>query len=469
MKQNKKVLIFGLGNLGGGVFSTLYFAKNGCQLRITDLKTKKELKDSLQKLKNISAKFILGKHRKEDFLWADLIVVNPGVSYRNQFLKLAREEGKTIVNDAILFLQKFPGEIIAITGTRGKTTTTNWLFHFLKNAKGFRKVFIGGNSSKNPLSKILLQKPKEKDLAIVELSSFQLELVTSKIRKPRIAIITNLLPDHLNRYRNLKEYALKKAKIFQGQRKEDLIIFKKDNPWTKFFLSLKPKSKVYFIAQKPLADKEKGIYRKGDFLYLKLNGRKKYLSVKKFLQNCGEHNVDNLMFAVLTAILMGISATEIKKKIKNLPTIRYRQEIILKEKQLTIINDAASTSPEAVIAALKRFAHPNLILITGGTDKNLSYQELAKVIKKKIKPANLILLEGSATLKLISELQKLNYPIKNLFPTLKECLQKAFLIKTKPKLILFSPGSASFEKFKNEFDRGKQLNSLMKFLLNKND
>jgi UDP-N-acetylmuramoylalanine-D-glutamate ligase len=203
-------------------------------------------------------------------------------------------------------------------------------------------------------------------------------------------------------------------------------------------------------------------------------GEYELFSIKKFKEIYGEHNLYNLLFALLTVYLY-LKSKNIKnhqdkiKKLKNftlnLKTPEFRQEIVYKDKNLMIVNDSAATSPDATINAIERFKkYKNLILITGGTDKNLDFKDLAKKIQKEIKPENLILLNGSATKKLIEELRKIKYPLseKNIFEDLKGAVKRAF---HNTGLILFSPASASFEKFKNEFDRGKKFNKIIKGML----
>ncbi|MER3581450.1 MAG: UDP-N-acetylmuramoyl-L-alanine--D-glutamate ligase [Patescibacteria group bacterium] len=499
--KNKKILIFGLGRLGGGISSTKWFYQNGAKLRITDLKTKKELQDSIEKLKNIKAKYILGKHRKEDFDWADIIVVNPAISYKNDFVKYAKEKGKEVVNDCYLFFKYAQGEIIALTGTRGKTTTTTWIYELLKaihgytriftrinadidadkreyrkqetriDIDGFKEIIIGGNQPDKSLLKII-KRGRKNSLFVLELSSFQLEFYEKNLKAPKIAIITNIYNDHLNRYESFEEYALTKAKIFQNQTENDYLILNYDNEWTKFLLNLKPKSKVYFVSFKNLPKNLKGIFLKNNYLFIRDQKLEKLFNIKKFRKIYGDHNVYNLMFALLAIYLYLKNINLVKKlksKIYSLSLPPFREQIIYQSKNLIVINDSAATSPEATISAIVRFSKltKNLILISGGTDKNLNFNGLAKIIKQKIKKENLILFNGSATKKLINELEKINYKIleENIFENLKDCLEKALKIKKQKSIILFSPGAASFEKFKNEFDRGKKFNKIVKSLL----
>jgi UDP-N-acetylmuramoylalanine--D-glutamate ligase len=502
--KNKKVLIFGLGILGGGSEAVRWFYKKGAKLIITDKKTKKELLPSIKKLKKIKAKYVLGKHRFEDIDSSDIVYFNPGVSYKSEWVQYAKEKGKEIVNDCYLFFKYAKGDIIAITGTRGKTTTTTWIYELLRKFFG-KKVLLGGNQPEKSLFKIL-DKTKENSISVLEISSFQLEFYSnadsrrlSDIKAPKIAIITNIYNDHLNRYSGFEEYAEVKAKIFQNQTEKDYLILNLDNDWTNFFLSLKPKSQVYFVSLKKKPPK--GIYVKNEKVFIKDEKEYQIFSIKKFKEIYGEHNLYNLLFALLTLYLY-LKSKNVKnpqnkiKKLKNfifsLKTPKFRQEIIYKDKNLIIVNDSAATSPDATINAIERFKkYKNLILITGGTDKNLDFKYLAKKIKKEIKPKNLILLSGSATKKLIEELRKIKYPLteENIFEDLREAIHHGLmrileLINADSKLngtnkndpyrsvlnphtsvILFSPASASFEKFKNEFDRGKKFNKIIKAML----
>ena len=439
--KDKKILVMGLGLLGGGIAATKWLVQHGAKVTVTDLKDKKALANSIKALGKYAkrARFVLGGHDEKDFKNNEIVVVNPAVPKESKFLKIARESGAKLENEASLFFRFCKNPVIAVTGTRGKTTTVNWIHHLLK--KKYPRAVLTGNSSDNPMLKVL-DGLDGKSPVIVELSSWHLELLPRSGKSARVAVITNLLPDHLNRYKNLTEYASAKANIFKDQTKNDFLILNKNNKWTKFFLKQKPKSQIAFIPFSPP------------------------LPLFSHLTSWGEHNLQNSMMAVLAANLSGISWNLIKKRIKTLPQIKFRQEIIGRDKSLTIVNDTTATSPDGTIAALKRFARDGLelILITGGTDKNLIFNELAKEIKKCVKSENLFLLEGSATSKMIGELDKIKYfrakppqLFLNFETLLTSALKRAKIVKGKATL-LFSPSSASFEKFKNEFDRGERFN-----------
>jgi len=448
--KNKKVLVMGLGLLGGGIATTKWLVKHGAKATVTDLKTKKELAGSIKELRKATKKInlVLGKHRESDFKNNEIIVVNPAVPRESKYLKIAKESGAQIENEASLFFRFCKNPIIAVSGTRGKTTTVNWIHHFLKTK--YPKAVLTGNSSDNPMLKAL-DELDGKSPVVVELSSWHLEILPNAKKAPRIAVITNIFPDHLNRYRNLKDYALAKANIFRDQAKSDFLILNRNNDWTKFFLR-----------------KFAGWRTQSKILYFPF---KTGINEKEFKRKFGRHNLENLMAAFLAAKTTGVPEKAIRRVVKTLPQIKFRQEFIFKAKNLKIINDSAATSPEATIVALERFSKENaeIILIAGGTDKNLEYRGWVRAVKKYVRPQNLYLLNGSATKKMIGELLK-EKRFKNklqVFESLPEIL-KAIKLKTKiPKqgIILFSPGAASFEKFKNEFDRGEKFNRLSRLLL----
>jgi UDP-N-acetylmuramoylalanine--D-glutamate ligase len=485
MFKNKKVLIFGLGILGGGLASVEYFIKHRAILRITDLKTKDKLDQEIKKINRIAQKYnydkkivyILGKHRKEDFDWSNIVVVNPAISYKNEFVRYALKRGKLVINDCYLFFKNSQGELIALTGTRGKTTTTYLIYQLFKNFIS-KKIFLAGNQPDKSLLKII-DKTTPNSISILELSSFQLEFYQKNLKAPKIAIITNIYEDHLNRYQNMEEYAKIKAKIFSNQNKDDFLILNYDNPWIKYFLSLKPKSKIYFISFKELPSLLNGLFIKNNYLLFRnaYSESKINLNIKKIIKNIGKHNLSNLMIALLTLIIFSeykgikLNKNRLKDVYKILSFPSFRQELIYKNKNLIIINDSASTAPQATLEAINRFfkKNINLILIIGGTDKNLDYQELSTLIKQKIKNKNLIILQGSASNKIIAELKKLKYNLdeSQIFNNLSECTQRALQLvkKNKKNIILFSPAAASFEKFKNEFDRGEKFNQLIKNFL----
>src|SRR3989338_10139471 len=217
--KGKKVLVFGLGLLGGGVATTNWLLKQGAKVTVTDLKDEKALLQSLKKIKG-RVELTLGGHKERDVKKNDIIVVNPDVSINNKYVQLAFRLGKQVENEATIFLKNWRKPAVAITGTRGKTTTVNWVNHFMK-AK--YKSSVAGNSYEKPFLKILDER-KKLDRAAVEIPSFVLEFFNQSVPLPDVAVITNIYQDHLNRHQSLENYALTKANIFKRQTSEQNLI-----------------------------------------------------------------------------------------------------------------------------------------------------------------------------------------------------------------------------------------------------
>ncbi len=415
----------GLGILGGGVATARFLVEKGAELTVTDMKSKEYLKPSLEKLKDFSnIKYVLGEHREEDFLNNEIIVINPDVSLKNKYVELAKQNGKQIENELTFFCRFCPSKkIVAVTGTRGKTTTVNWVVHLLKQQ--FPNTILVGNSPENTFLGMLGECNKD-SFVVLEVPSYHLEL-ENDIFSPHVAVITNIYQDHLNRHSTMEEYAKTKSNIFRNQKEDDFLILNKDNEWTNFLLDLKPKSQVLLFSP--------------------------------------NENSPNLAASVLVAQTMGIDDQKIEKAIPTLPQIKWRQEKVFENEKMAIYNDTAATSPEATITALNRFGNEkHKIFICGGTDRELDFQNFGEIIRQKLQPEELILLSGSATEKMKAQIGSANYKE---FDTLKECLEKALQNAEKQNgktYIVFSPGAKSFEKFKNEFDRGEQFNLLIKNL-----
>lgn len=448
--RGKKVLLVGLGILGGGIATAKWLVKNGANLTITDLKDENYLGSSLKKLKNLNIKYVLGIHREEDFKNSDLIVLNPDVPVDSPFVKIAKKTGVPITNELNLFVENVKTKnIVAITGTRGKTTTVQWTAFLMDKTLG--RTFVVGNSPKQPFLG-MIDKIKENDYVVIEAPSYHLEII-NKSFKPKVAVITNIFRDHINRHKTESNYAKIKMNIFRYQDKDDFVILNKENKWT----------------EKILAKRDEGSVNSPKIIFFP---NKKVLP--KLPKDFGEHNENNLTIAVLILKIFGGDISKVGKFIKELPQPIFRQEKVLENKKMLVVNDSAATSPEATIAAVKRFKSSNLYLITGGTDKGLDYKELGEFLSKNISSKNLILLGGSATEKLKNSLQKNVILAKagiqtfNEFETLEDCLEyikKQIARREKQEaisVIVFSPGAKSFEKFKNEFDRGEKFNKLVK-------
>lgn len=439
--KDKKVLIFGLGILGGGLGAAKFFLKQKANIIITDKKSKEELKDSLDKLKGYKITYVLGEHREEDFKQADLIIKNPDIPSDSPYLKIATENNVPVESEASLFIKlyPYPENLIGVTGTRGKTTTTMMIAHILKTA-GF-STLVGGNV-KSLASLPLLYKAKEKTKIVLELSSWQLQSFSRSKLSPHIAVITNIYEDHLNRYKSIIDYIQDKKQIFKHQTKSDFLITNSENIFTKEF-AFETKSQVKLFNSKTLPQ-------------------------SWALKVPGEHNRENAAAALLVARLQKIKDSVSKKALENFSGVEFRIQTIRTLNGVKYINDSTSTTPISGYCGLLSFQEP-ITLICGGNSKNLETKQFIRAIIEHTK--TVILIKGNATHDLKKGIEEQAArdnrlsPIKGeIYNDLVKAVKKAKDLAKKGDVVLFSPGFTSFGMFKNEFDRGEQFNQIVKSL-----
>lgn len=459
--SGKKVLIMGLGLQGGALQVAKWLLKRKAALTITDLKTATQLKTSLDQLSKISGfkniKFTLGKHDEVDFTDQDLIIQNPGVPRESSFLKIAKKHKIPIVNEAVMFFGLFLGKIIGVTGTRGKSTTSTLLHHILKTE--IKNNVIAGNIAVTPMFSVL-DKLKVNSYPVLELSSWHLEGLGDYQKSPHIAIVTNVLIDHLNRYKNFSEYKKAKCSLVKYQTNKDLAILNFDNIHSKGFAKI-TKANVYYFS---LHQKVKGVYLENNNFYFN-DGKKTEFIVKiEDWKIFGEHNFSNAAAAICAAKLLGIQNKNISKALKNFKGVEFRFQFLGKIKNIDIFNDATASTPDATLAALSALGGKKIILLAGGEDKQLDYTDLATVIahNSKIKP---LLLAGSGSQKLLAALAKLNYSVilaNQNIKSLEIAYKKAKIMFKQNDVLLFSPAASSFNMFSNEFERARLFEKLVK-------
>ena len=435
----------GLGLVGGGVGVVKFLVKAGAKVLITDLKTKKELESSFKKIKKLPVKLVLGKHKAGDFSEADLIIRNRSVPDNSPYLKIARKNNVPIENDISIFFELCSAPIIGVTGTKGKSTVATLIYQLLKSK--YSDVILAGNIGTSPLES--LPRVTRTSKVVLELSSWQLEGLKNHKKSPKVALVTNIYPDHLNRYKNLKDYINSKKLIFLFQNPEDFLFLNYDDPIVRKF-SESANSRVYFFSKKKIPKDLKRIIKDSKL---------------------GEHNISNILAAASIARLYKVPLKNIRRILKKFQSIPWRQEFIKEIKGVKYFNDTTATMPEAAIAAIEtlsqRFPKSRIILIAGGQDKKLNYKNLAKEISKRVD--HLILFSGAASDKIRKELKilkavKSSLLIVSEISSMKKAVKIAMKIADRGDIILLSPAAASFNLFKNEFDRGVQFNEIVKQL-----
>ncbi len=440
--QGKRVLIMGLGLQGSGMAAARYAVQQGAIVRVTDMKSPMTLAPSLQALSGLPIEFVLGQHRDEDFLWAEMIIRNPGVPRSSPYLRLAQEHGAQIEMEIALFFLACTGRIIGITGTRGKTTTTSLIYEIL-HASG-RPTVLGGNVAGVETLSLLPQITPE-TLVVLELSSWQLEGLAPHAMSPSVAVMTNVYPDHLNTYTDMDEYAEAKANIFRHQHSTDIAVFNYDNPWTRRFGEEAP-GRVWFTS----------LQRGGSFAHGSTQIVPFIFTESSLL---GRHNLENILLATTTARLLNIPDETIARAVRNFRGVRHRLEDLGIIHGVRFINDSTSTTPIAGQVGLEAFKEP-IVLVVGGNTKHLPLEQWPATIIKRCRAV--ILLEGSGTEELLRALdaevqqQGVSSPIRGVFSDLVQALDTAVACTEPGDVLLFSPGFTSFGMFLNEFDRGNR-------------
>lgn len=426
--KGKKVLVVGLGLQAGGVGLVKFFSKLGAQMRVTDTKTEKQLSESLKKIKELRVELSLGRHKLEDFLWADVIFKGPSVQWKLSYLQKAMQREIPVEMEAVFFAEHCPCPIIGVSGTRGKSTTSSMIYQLMKNA-GF-SVFLAGNIP--DVSTIaLLEKITSTDYVVLELSSWQLSGFHKKKISPHIAVITNFYPDHLNYYKTLEEYWYDKTALYRYQKKNDVLI-----------IDHSLQRRIYPI---PLST-------------IVATHEKDFDQQLEYLQ--GQHNYENASQAIAVSRILEIDEKKAYAIVSRIKPLSYRLSKITVISGIEVYNDSTATTPIACQKAITAFSGKNITLIFGGNSKNLPYDFLAYDINSLVK--HVILLKGSFT----DEIQPMveHAKIANIVPwdNLRSAFRQAMSLTEKNSIILFSPGATSFAMFENEFHRGREFTKIVK-------
>lgn len=428
-----KVLVFGLGVHGGGYAAARYYLAHGDEVRITDLKGTDALKDSLTPLVERGATCITGEHRKEDFLWADIVVKNPSIPLTNPYLAYAK---KVVSDFSVLLSSQYirKTHFIAITGTKGKTTSAYATAHVLE--KLGHTVRLCGNmgiSCYTVLEEWEQGEPVPEYL-VAEMSSWQIRdasyALGGKFPTESIAVITNFYPDHQNSYASLDDYLKDKLKLF--------------GRWTKSAI---------------VPDFLVGQIRKQTHL-----GRRQVWGIDRTTKRSRKQIQYENAYAILIAL--GCKPKAVFQALSSFQGVPHRHEIVTVRGNLIIVNDSAATIPEAVAFTCSLFETLPIHLITGGTDKKVGADAMEAVFHQV---RSVTLLDGSFTrLYLLPMLKRLQIPFHGPYKTMHAAWRHAKMqadayMAVHPgvrNVLLLSPGAASFEYFVNEFDRGDQFRSL---------
>ena len=454
----RKVTVMGLGINGGGLASALFFARRGAEVTVTDLRTRDILQSSIDSLREFPIRFVLERHVEADFTSADLVIKNPAVSPASPYLQAARRSGVPIETDLSVFLAMARSPLLAVTGSKGKSTTASAIAFVL--ARAFPGARLGGNITVSPLT--FLDELGPNTPVVLELSSWQLgDLKGRGLLTPAVSAFTVILPDHLDKYPGMPEYVADKKAIFEEQGVGQKAVFNLDDPWQRDFpRETRARSFHYSAGRLPRAlagawlEEERGICRlaTGDAGETLLEA----------VRLPGIHNRMNLLCAGLALRLFGMDAGVVRAALALFPGVEHRLEMFREWKGIRFYNDSAATIPHATVQALKALPAP-VVLITGGTDKNIDFSPLGEVARA---PRAIVLLAGTGTEKIRSVLDAQGVHYEGPLGLLREAVEAAIARATAAAggggaSILFSPGCTSFGMFANEFDRGRKFKEIV--------
>jgi UDP-N-acetylmuramoylalanine--D-glutamate ligase len=435
--RRMRVLVIGLARTG--VATSLFCAKHNAIVTATDARPESEIGDSLTKLRGAGVALELGGHLEKTYLAQDLIVPSPGVPADDPLLVKARSKGITIWSEIELAYRFLEGELIGITGSNGKTTTTTLVHHILKMAG--KKAILAGNVG-TPLI-ACVEQIDAKTVSVVELSSFQLEL-TDKFR-PNIAVLLNLTPDHLDRHKTLEAYAAAKARIFAKQTEMDAAVLNKDDAPTVALAPKKPQ--VFWFSRKKLVDQ--GACVRGEDVVIVHRGKEEFVMKVAEIPLPGAHNVENVLAATTAARLVGVDAATIGKAVKSFAGVEHRLEFVAEIAGVRYYNDSKATNVDATLKALDAFPG-RILIVLGGKDKESDYTVLQQPLRKK---AILALLIGAASYKI--EKQITGSVAIERAGTLEHAVEIASQAAKAGDVVLLAPACASFDQFENYEQRGR--------------
>jgi UDP-N-acetylmuramoylalanine--D-glutamate ligase len=445
--NNKRVLVVGLGK--SGVASALFLQARGARVTVSDTKTPDELRQEIPVLLDRGIAVETGGHGERTFRGQDLIVVSPGVPFDAPPLVQARSLGETVIGEVELAANFLPGPIVAITGSNGKTTTTTLAGEIVK-AGGF-PTLVGGNIGTPAIS--LVEGDGPETITVLEVSSFQLETI-QKFR-PRIAVILNITPDHLDRHRTFEAYTNAKARIFENQSHDEFTVLNADDPTCARLAGRTPGKVVWFSRQRKV---EHGAYVDSSEIFFAAGGVAVPILDTAAIPLKGAHNVENVLAAVCVGILMGCAPADIARAVANFKAVEHRLEYVATVGGVEYYNDSKATNVDATIKALESFPG-NIHLILGGKDKGSDYTVLNDLLRQRVKRVYTI---GKAADKIESHVRETADIIHA--ETLENAVKRAAAAAQPGDVVLLAPACASFDQFQNYEHRGRVFKEAVKAL-----
>ena len=444
-----KVLVFGSGISG---ISAVHLLENkGKAVILYDGNTSLDIEHLKAQLGADSmAEIILGDLQEDIMDTLELVVMSPGVPTDISVVNQMREKGIPIWGEIELAYTYGQGDVLAITGTNGKTTTTALLGEIMSHYR--KSVFVVGNIG-NPYT-TAVEDMTQDSVSVAEVSSFQLETIHDF--RPRVSAILNITPDHLNRHHTMEAYIEAKQNIAKNQTEADTCVLNYEDEVTRKFGETLQCQVLYFSSQRKL---DKGIYLDNGNIIYKWNEEIMLCNVDE-LQLLGTHNYENVMAASAMALAYGVPVQIVRDTVRTFAGVAHRIEFVCEKQGVTYYNDSKGTNPDAAIKAIQAMNRRTL-LIGGGYDKDSQYEEWIQAFEEKVK---YLILLGQTREKIAQAAKKEGFTDIILVDTLEEAVDKCVELSEPGEAVLLSPACASWGMFKNYEERGDKFKELVNAL-----
>jgi len=444
--EGKKVTVIGGARSGLAVARLL--KKMGADVFISDMKKPEEIKYvkfTPEELNSAGIKYEFGEH-SEKVYDCDFMVISPGVPSNAPVVQKAMELGIKVWSEIEVASWFCKAPIIAVTGTNGKTTTTSLIGHIFKTA-GFKTIVAGIIGA--PFSDFVLD-ADEGSIVVLEVSSFQLDHIENF--KPKVAVLLNITPDHLDRYDSFGDYILSKFRIFKNQKEDDFAVYNYDDEIVQPYVESLNVIKLPFSVRDKLSC---GGFIEDGYITLNFKNKKERILKMNNLRIRGIHNVYNSLAAALAARAMEVKDEIIRESLQSFEGVEHRLEFVREINGVKFINDSKATNVNSLWYALESFDEP-IILIAGGRDKGNDYSKVYDLVKRKVK---LIIAIGESKNKIYNEFKNLTNVIE--VDSMEEAVKKAYENSAPGDVVLLSPACASFDMFRDYEHRGEVFKKLV--------
>ncbi len=450
--KGRKVVIVGAARRGTALAA--YLASHGARVLLTDKRSADQLQAARARLSSLPVEWHLGGHPNELLDGADLLCLSGGVPSDIPLVTAAQQRGVQVSNDSQIFLEQAPCPVVGITGSAGKSTTTMLVGRIMQatEGKGIRRAWVGGNVGNPLINNVDEMQPG--DIAVIELSSFQLEWMS---RSPHIAAILNLAPNHLDRHASMETYVAAKVRILDFQSSHDIAVLNREDEAT-WALSSRVQGQLSSFGRGALPLGEVGTFVRGSEIWVRDKNDEQPILPSSLIELIGEHNLLNVLAACAITGAVGATGEAMRAGVRGFRGAPHRLELVRNVSGVDWYNDSIATAPQRAEAALRSFERP-IVLMLGGRDKGLPWESLAELAKQRVhhvvvfgEAADMV----SGVIKRVAPKLSLSYG-----SNLADAVAAAAKVAKSGDVVLLSPGGTSFDEFVDFEDRGDHFRQLV--------